>query len=201
MAAAPLERAGRSLPFISGRESPRAADCASGRRRPRRRLRRPGASAPSCAIRKSKADDVRTPGGAAQPVRPNYERCAPCPRPGRLPRAAPPQVGRTPGISCEGRDLRRRFTARATPWRLPPTTPRSSSNRPSSASSPCCAAALALPACRHQPTRTAPDRTPESRQVPRPLDPVGRGTARLIRPARRHGCGAPGKTRSRLPFK
>ena len=40
-------------------------------------------------------------GGATQPLRPNYEHRAPCPRPGRLPRAASPQVGRTPGISCE----------------------------------------------------------------------------------------------------
>ena len=39
--------------------------------------------------------------GATQTLRPNYEHRAPCPRPGRLPRAASPQVGRTPGISCE----------------------------------------------------------------------------------------------------
>ena len=130
-------------------------------------------------------------GGATQPLRPNYEHRAPCPRPGRLPRAASPQVGRTPGISCEGRDLRWRRTVAATPWRLPPTMPRSSSNRPSSASSPCSAAAVTHPTCRQRPFRTAPDRTPESRNSRYQRDPGGRGTARLIRSARRPGCGAP----------
>ena len=137
------------------------------------RLRRASAPAPSHAMRRREADDVCPRGGATQPLRPNYEHRAPCPRPGRLPRAASPQVGRTPGISCEGRDLRWRLTAAATPWRLPPTKPRSSSNRPLSASSPCSAAAVTRPTCRRQPARTQPDRTPDSRQVPRPRNAEG----------------------------
>ena len=51
--------------------------------------------------------------------------------------------------------------------------PRSSSNRPLSASSPCSAAAVTHPTCRRQPARTQPDRTPDSRQVPRPRNAEG----------------------------
>ena len=101
LAAAPLGRAGRSCRSYRdvNHRGPRTARPVEDGRGGR--LRRGDASAQSRDMKRRKAKDVRTPGGATQPARPNYEHGAPCPRPDRLPRAASPQVGRTPGISCE----------------------------------------------------------------------------------------------------
>jgi hypothetical protein len=95
------------------------------------------------------------------------------------------RVRRTPGISCEGRKLQERFTACTRPWRLPPSMPRSSSNRPSSASSPRWAAPT------HsftKPTQPRPSSTPPLATDPTPAAPH-RAQHKPVEPGARQHVG------------
>jgi hypothetical protein len=104
-------------------------------------------------------------------------------------------VRRTPGISCEGRDLRWWRTEATTPWRRPPTMSRSSSNRPSSASSPCSTPSSLLPQRRRQQT-TRPGLVGRC-QIVRLIharlstNSTTQGAARrIVQPSVQHGCAA-----------